>query len=60
MVGGLPGLVRRSEANLAAGDRLAVAAGRLDEYGDRLPGPLPGLLGQRWFAARIGRGRSQP
>jgi hypothetical protein len=29
-------------------------AERLDTYADRLPQPLPGLVGERWFDARVG------
>ncbi|MDG4790710.1 FtsX-like permease family protein [Micromonospora sp. WMMD1102] len=32
----------------------AAAADQLDRYRKRLPGPLPGLVGQQWFAGRIG------
>ncbi|MFY1688685.1 ABC transporter permease [Plantactinospora sp. WMMB782] len=32
----------------------AAAADQLDRYREQLPGPLPGLVGQQWFAGRIG------
>ncbi|MEQ4300797.1 FtsX-like permease family protein [Plantactinospora sp. B6F1] len=36
------------------GPDAAVAAGWLDRLREQLPGPLPGLVGQQWFAGRIG------
>ncbi|MGX7677012.1 FtsX-like permease family protein [Plantactinospora sp. DSM 117369] len=31
-----------------------LAAAQLDRYRQKLPGPLPSLVGQQWFAGRIG------
>ncbi|MFY1674157.1 ABC transporter permease [Plantactinospora sp. WMMB334] len=36
------------------GPDAAAAAGVLDRFRTRLPGPLPSLVGQQWFAGRIG------
>ncbi|GAB3965722.1 FtsX-like permease family protein [Plantactinospora veratri] len=40
--------------NPTEGPPAGVAAGWLDRFRKRLPGPLPTLVGQQWFAGRIG------
>ncbi|AVT40166.1 permease [Plantactinospora sp. BB1] len=40
--------------NPAEGPPAGVAAGWLDRFRTRLSGPLPTLVGQQWFAGRIG------
>ncbi|MDW5327840.1 FtsX-like permease family protein [Plantactinospora sp. KLBMP9567] len=57
-VRGLPYQVRdltyTTSLNAVDGPDAAVAAERLDRYRQKLPGPLPSLVGQQWFAGRIG------
>ncbi|MGI5212390.1 FtsX-like permease family protein [Plantactinospora sp. CA-290183] len=60
-VGSLPHQVRDLTYTVSPGEGGSIdtgrAAAKLDPYRERLPGPLPGLVGQRWFAARVGPDR---
>ncbi|MEO3929931.1 FtsX-like permease family protein [Micromonosporaceae bacterium B7E4] len=57
-VRGLPYQVRdltyTAELDAIQSPDAQLAAAQLDRYRQKLPGPLPSLVGQQWFAGRIG------